>query len=115
MFFIDCTPLPLEDMYQLNKSIIIEGVLIPESFKWNGASIPPMLWAILGSPFSPKLMVPSLVHDYLYIHGKALGFSRKQVDKLFRKLLLANGVPEEDAETIYLGVRVGGKLHFNYA
>jgi hypothetical protein len=109
MLLINCTPLPDENCYILNTSVIIDGVHIPKGFKWNGASIPFFLWPILGGPFSPKFMAPSLLHDYLYSSGESSGFSRRAADKLFRKHLLVNGVSKEDADTLYFGVRMAGK------
>jgi hypothetical protein len=111
MFYIKVIPRPGTGTYELCESVTIEGHLIPKYFKWDGASIPSALWWMLGSPFSPALMVPSMVHDFLYDRpGK---MSRKEIDKLFRKLLIHNGVDEDLAETMYTGVRLGGGSHFN--
>jgi len=110
--FINVTPLARIGKYQLNDSVIIEGVKIPKLFQWDGASIPRFLWRIVDSPFQPDLMVASMVHDYLYSLGDASGYDRKQADRLFKKLLMANGVPETQAETMYAGVRVGGENHY---
>ena len=111
--YISVTPLPDEGKYQLNEpGAIIEGVHIPPGFKWDGASIPRFLWRVVDSPFQPELMVPSMVHDYLYEQGDASGFSRKQADRLLRKLLRANGVDDDLAKTMYSGVRIGGRSHY---
>ena len=111
--FIDVTPMPGIGRYQLNKAVIIEGVKVPALFTWDGESVPGFLWPIIGSPFELRFMVPSMVHDYLYGMGDASGFTRKQADRLFKKLLMANGVDEERADTMYSGVRVGGRGHYN--
>jgi len=112
MMYINVTPLPKEGKYRLNQAVIIEGVHVPAGFKWDGASIPRFLWRVVDSPFQPDLMVPSLVHDYLYEQGDKSGFTREEADKLFHKLLIANGVDEDLAETMYSGVRVGGGSHY---
>jgi len=109
---IDVTPLPKEKKYRLNKGVIVDGVQVPVGFTWDGASIPRFLWRVVSSPFQPELMVPSMVHDYLYSLGDKSGFTRKQADKLFRKLLRANGVDDDLVKTIYTGVRVGGASHY---
>lgn len=111
MFLIDVTPIPEKDLYRLNKSVMVEGYLIPRGFEWDGASIPRFLWRVVASPFQPKLMAPSMVHDYLYTYPQ--GLKRKEVDKLFKKLLIHNGVSKSLADTIYSGVRWGGGSHFN--
>jgi hypothetical protein len=110
--YIDVTPLPKSGKYRLNKAVIIDGVHVPAGFEWDGASIPRFLWRIVDSPFQPDLMVPSLVHDYLYSQGDKSGYIREQADKLFKKLLIANGVDEDLAKTMYAGVKVGGGSHY---
>jgi hypothetical protein len=111
MFYIKVIPRPECGMYELVDSVMVEGILVPKYFRWDGASIPRILWRVIGTPFNPMFMAPSMVHDYLYSNpGK---MSRKDVDKLFLKLLLHNGVDEDLAETIYTGVRLGGGSHFN--
>ena len=110
--FVKVTPLPEEDLYQLDNGVVVEGVYVKAGFKWNGASIPRVLWSTVGSPFQPKFMAPSMVHDYLYSIGDKSGLNRRQADKLFKKLLLANGVEESLAETMYSAVRVGGASHY---
>ena len=97
----------------LARSVYIEGIFIQHGFEWNGASIPKFLWPILGSPFAPEMMVASLVHDFLYSKESAsLGISREDADKIFRKLLIANGMDTDKAETLYTGVRLGGESHY---
>jgi hypothetical protein len=110
---IHVIPIPESGTYMLAMSVYIEGIYIPSGFQWNGASIPKFLWPILGSPFAPEMMVASLVHDYLYSDEPAVRhISRKQADNIFRKLLIANGMDKETAETLYTGVRIGGKSHY---
>ena len=111
MMYIDVRPLPEEGKYQLITSVIIEGIHIPELFKWDGASIPKVLWSVLISPFDPKVMAPSMVHDYLY-GTPNVGYTRKECDEIFKKLLIANGLDEESAESLYTGCRMGGKSHW---
>ena len=113
MLYIKVETIPESDKYRLSESTIIEGVKIAKGFEWDGASIPKLFWTEIGSPFSPKFMAPSMVHDYLYVVGDKSGYSRKEADKLFKKLLIANGVSKELAETMYAGVRIGGKSHYN--
>jgi len=113
MLLIQCTPVPHDNVYNLDTSIYIDGVKIPKGFRWDGASIPRFLWALIYSPFHPDVMAPSMVHDYLYrYHDGQDGnrvFTRKAADDLFEKLLIANGVATETVNTMYSGVRIGGK------
>ena len=112
MMYIDVTPMAENGTYRLNTAVIIEGVHIPEGFEWDGASIPRILWRIVDSPFQPDLMVASLVHDYLYSQGDKSGYDREGADRLFKKLLMANGVNSDLAETMYAGVKIGGRSHY---
>jgi hypothetical protein len=108
MMYISVTPLPGTATYELNRSVVIDGFFIKAGFKWDGASIPRILWRLIDSPFQPDLMVPSMVHDYLYTHGANLGVSRKEADLIFKKLLISNGFTKFKANILYKGVRVGG-------
>ena len=111
MFFIKCIPIPEENRYELAESVVVEGIKIPAGYRWNGASVPSFLWPIIGSPFEPRFMAPSLVHDYGYEFGI---MPREDLDKIFKKLLLHNGVDEDRAESMYVGVRIGGRSHYNH-
>ena len=110
MFRIVCEPVPEKGVYRLVQSTIIEGVHIAAGYEWNGASIPCFLWPIIGSPFDPRFMAPALAHDKVYDTGE---LTRKQADQLFRKLLIHNGVDIERAETMYAGVQLFGRSHYN--
>lgn len=100
---VKASPLPLERMYVLNEPFILGKMRIPKGFKWNGASIPRAFWVLIGSPFSPEFMRASLVHDFLY-HRKDV--SAKCTDKLFRDVLLDDGVGKLRAYTMWSAVRV---------
>lgn len=76
-----------------------EEVVIPENYVFNGASIPRPFWILL-SPVG-LLLIPSLVHDYAYSHGKLIiltkdgkkvdykaGAGRLFWDALFRRVAL---------------------------
>lgn len=78
---------PLEVVVNCNRDKHIE-ITIPEGFEWDGASIPRLFWSVVGSPYSPKFITASLVHDYL-IHIDWDGASR---DQTFYQILLGSGV-----------------------
>jgi len=110
MFRIVCEPIPERGVYRLVQSVIIEGIAIYTPYEFNGASIPCFLWPIIGSPFDPRFMAPALVHDKVYDTGE---LPREAADLLFKKLLIHNGVDEERAETMYAGVQLFGRSHYN--
>ena len=107
--YIDAEPVPELNKYRLKTPVIIDGIYIPSNTLWDGASVPSILWPIIGSPFHPDLMAPSLCHDYRY--EREIG-SRKFTDKLFKKHLIANGVSKNRSKIMYLGVRIGGRSHW---
>lgn len=110
MIYIRCEPIPERGVYRLLEGVIIEGVHCPTAYEWNGASIPFFLWPIIGSPFDPRFMAPSLYHDRGYETGE---LPRSVLDKTFKKLLIGNKVPEETAEAMYAGVLVAGGPYYN--
>ena len=112
MIYLNVTPLPHLNRYRLNSAVIIDGILIEKGFEWNGASIPRFLWTSVGSPFWPKFMAASMVHDKLYNMGLASGYTKKQADELFKKILLSEGVSECKAHLMYLAVRAAGRGNF---
>ncbi len=79
-------------------------IVVPRGFKFDGASIPRLLWSIL-SPVG-LLLIPALIHDYAYkynkliavkANGKRVSFKRSAGrlywDNIFRKVSIeVNGV-----------------------
>lgn len=76
-------------------------IVIPAGFKFDGASIPRLFWRFIGHPFTPRFIEASLVHDYLCKNK----MDRKMSDRVFRKLLRANGVANWRADLMYGAVR----------
>lgn len=63
--------------------VIRKEIIIPKGWAFDGASIPPVFWSIVGKPTDSKLLVPAMVHDWLY--GKM--FNRELSDEIFKELL----------------------------
>lgn len=40
-------------------------VTVPDGFECDGASVPPLFWAVVGHPLAGSALVPAIVHDYL--------------------------------------------------
>ena len=99
-------------------------ILIPRDFVFNGASIPRPFWAIL-SPVG-LLLIPSLIHDYAYVHDKLIAISdsgeqsdynnkagRVFWDTLFRDTAFdVNGIAITST-VAWLGVRLFGWIAWN--
>jgi len=80
-------------------------ITIPIGFTWDGASVPRAFWLTMGGPYQPRFITASLVHDYLY---KNKPLRKALADKIFYKLLRANGVGRINSFRMYAGVKVGG-------
>lgn len=106
---IESSPLAEDDTYLLLKDakfVIGEAIFtVKKGFAWDGASIPSFAWQIVGTPYYPKFMAASCLHDYMYV--KTLG--RKNADLYFYWILIESGVSQKIAEKMYYAVRVGGK------
>ena len=80
---------------------------IKEGFWWDGASIPQILWSILGDPWEEHVACAALVHDVLYATQI---FPREYADKIFYEINALNGMGVIKNNLFYTGVRVGGKV-----
>lgn len=54
-----------DDLVQLDTRTGCQSI-VPGGTRFNGASIPRLLWFIMGHPFTPEYAYPSAVHDYWY-------------------------------------------------
>lgn len=109
------TPRPKENLYELieeySYKCTVDGetllITIPAGFIYNGASIPAIGWLVTYTPFHPDVMVPALIHDYLY-GDHSLGIDRYTADSILYQMLVENGVKEITAEIMYQAVRAAG-------
>jgi hypothetical protein len=80
-------------------------IKVPKNFITDLASVPRFLWNIF-PPFG-KYTKAAVLHDYLYQNHS--GFTRKEVDKIFKEAMKVSGVNFFIRNLFYLGVRVFGK------
>lgn len=85
-------------------------IAIAAGFIFDGASIPRLLWRVVGHPWQGLVLPAAAVHDALYATHLT---TREQADELFRTLLLANGVGKLKAGTMYRAVRMFGGFAWN--
>lgn len=95
------SPLIYEDVESYIK------VVVPSGFITNLSSVPriPFIFTIFGGYGD----YASVFHDWLY-HSKEL--SRKESDKIFKKLLIETGNSKWRSELMYLSVRLFGWLYW---
>ncbi len=95
--------------YRLDHAVRVTAdgylVTVEAGFVTDGASIPRLLWRVVGHPFMGLVLLPAIIHDALY-QSEAL--PRDVCDRIFFDLLVANGVNKNKARVMYWGVRIGG-------
>lgn len=106
-------------------------IFIPAGFKYDGASVPRIVWSLVGLRPDGLLRAAALVHDWIYEHKgvlpegsyqiKSAGqwinldtqFARKDADKMFKKIMREAGVKRVRRRLAYRAVRLGGWLPWN--
>ena len=86
--------------------------IVPSGFVCDGASIPRLLWALVGHPFDKRWRKESVLHDWFY-RTTEHGISRKMADQIFYDSLRDGGLRYTKAQLMYLGVRAGGWVAWN--
>lgn len=86
-----------------------EIIVIPPGFRTDLASIPRLLQAIV--PVNDKHREAAILHDYLFVVQDR---PREQVDALFLLAMAASGVRTTQRVAMYLAVRIGGWLPWQY-
>lgn len=85
-------------------------ITVPAGFVSDFASVPRALRSIIDND-DPGVVMPSIVHDYLYRHsGKVPGgpFSRLEADDLMLEGMEVCGLPPTKRRLVYIAIRVGG-------
>jgi hypothetical protein len=93
----------------------IGTVTVPAGFKWDGASVPRILWSII--PAWGSYSGAALVHDWLYrshlvtsCASSRKKVTKQQADRVFYELMLKDGVAKSKAWAMWQAVALcGGK------
>jgi hypothetical protein len=80
-------------------------IVVPAGFVTDGATTPPILWPIMGHPFSGSLFRATTLHDYEIVTRNA---PSKIVHRRFYTALRATGVGRVRAALFYVAVRLFG-------
>ena len=75
-----------------------------EDYTWDGASIPFMFRPLIGKKGSLEFLLPSMVHDKMCEEPRHIRNNRNLASKVFRALLLFNGVGKIRANVMYHAV-----------
>lgn len=81
------------------------ALVVLEGFASDGASIPRLLWPLVGPRYAPRTFPAALAHDALYASEL---LPRRQADDEFRRLLTVAGVSRFAARAYWCGVRAFG-------
>jgi len=82
--------------------------IVPAGFISDCASIPKVLWPIIGHPFDARWRKEAVLHDWFYRSTTPI-VNRKTADQIFYDGLRANGLGYMKAQSMYFGVRIGGR------
>lgn len=104
----------LEDAYEVVGDLAIKRkgamIRVPKFFQFDGASIPPAAWQVIGTPFQPRFMAAAVFHDWLY-HTHQI--DREATDGLFYDLLVVNGVSKIKAGVMLAAVGSFGDWYWD--
>jgi hypothetical protein len=78
---------------------------VPPRTKVDGASIPKVLWPLIGGPFEGKYRNASVIHDY-YCDTRRRPW--RMVHRVFYNAMRVSDTPETLAKLMYAGVLFGG-------
>jgi hypothetical protein len=91
------------------------AITVPAGFEFDLSTIPRLFWPLIG-PFELSIVAP-LMHDFLYAHGgrppagsvvPPRTYDRAEVDRMFREIMGAEGVPAWRRAVAYAAVRLFG-------
>jgi hypothetical protein len=103
----------LEEAFEVAEDVATkyEGaqIRVPKFFQYDGASIPPGAWQLIGTPFQPRFMQAAVFHDWVY-HTHAVDFV--SANELFYDLLVANGVRKTKAQLMLAAVENFGHWYW---
>ncbi len=94
----------LELSFERGGNYFVKKFVIPEGYVFDGASIPPVFWSLIGEPDDPQFLVAALAHDFLYEKR----YNRQLSDQTFRRFLIEEGVWGFKAWLMWSAVRIGG-------
>ena len=75
---------------------------VPSGFKYDGASVPRVLWPLVGHPLDDRVLRAAGLHDW---HCRVRDDDSGNAHRKFYEGLLADGVPGWRASLMYAGVR----------
>ena len=89
---------------------ITHTVTLPAGYIFDGASIPRLVWSVIGHPFDPSFIVAAAVHDWYCDRASETHDYQLRVigDAVFFSLLRRAGVSWWKRSSMYMAVRAYG-------
>ena len=81
-------------------------IKLDKGFTSDGCTIPRFLWNMLGCPHTPEYLPASLIHDYVLNNPETVIHNRNLSSRVFKQVLLNEGVNKVKAEIMYLTVDI---------
>lgn len=93
---------------------ITHTVTLPEGYPFDGATIPRIVWSVIGHPFEPRFLLAAAVHDwYCERAAETRDYQLRVIgDAVFFALLRRTGVGWLKRSSMYGAVRVYGLWSF---
>lgn len=89
---------------------IQDSITIPKGYKFDGASVPSLLWTLVWNPFETDILGRALIHDYLYEIDTNKG--KKFADDVFFEAMTYSWVNSIKRGLYYLAVHLFWKWEF---
>ena len=74
---------------------------IERGYRWDGASIPPLFWMLIGPKTDPKFQIPSMIHDKMCENHSYIGNDRRLSTQVFEKCLVVSDVWEAKRKVMF--------------
>ena len=74
------------------------------NFTSDGCTLWKIFWLILGCPHSPEYLPASIIHDWILEHPETVHYNRKLASRIFKTVLLNEGVSPLKAQIMYIAV-----------
>ena len=101
-------PKPFYAIKNIYVNIISKGFnrhfVIKRGFKSDGCTIPCIFRWFLGCEHKGEYLPASIIHDFLLVNKEIIGNSRILSSRIFKQVLLQEGVNPVIAQIMYLGV-----------
>ena len=101
-----------KNKYKLAESYIYRDITVPKDFVYDGASVPRMLWSIIGLRPDGLIRAAATVHDWLYSTSGVTGsrsYTRAESDMIFYDLMVLAEISEGKCKVAYWAVKYFGK------